>query len=346
MVNRRTALQSLIAATLVGAAGAPRLAPARQRLIKPARLRPGQTIGLVTPASNTPENEDIETAADIVRSLGFSVKKANNIYARTSYLAGSDEDRARDLNAMFADDDVAAIFCVRGGYGTTRILPYLDYALIRANPKVLMGYSDITGLLNAIFVKTGLVGFHGPNALDNFSDYALGEYEKVLLRPAARTVIGQAPPFATRRGRIDRQNRLTRITRGKARGRLIGGNLTLLTAINGTPYEPDYSDSILFLEDISEAPYRVDRMLTELWLSGHLDRVRGIAIGKFTDFDSGGNQFSMEEVFRMRFEPLGVPTLRGLMIGHIDDQTTVPIGIEAELDADAGTLTLMEAAVS
>lgn len=346
MIDRRTALKSLIAATLAGAAGAPVAARGRERIIKPARLESGQTIGLVTPASNTLENEDIEMAADIVRSLGFRVKKADNIYARTNYLAGSDEGRANDLNAMFADDDVDAIFCVRGGYGTTRILPWLDYELIRANPKVLMGYSDITGLINAIFVKTGLVGFHGPNAVQNFSDYALEEYEKVLVEPRPRTVIGQAPPFEARRGRIDKQNRLTRITRGKARGRLIGGNLTLLTSINGTPYEPDYSDCILFLEDVSEAPYRVDRMLTELWLSGHLDKVKGIAIGKFTDFDSDGNQFSMEEIFRMRFEPLGVPTLRGLMIGHIEDQTTVPVGIEAELDVDAGTLTLLEAAVS
>ncbi len=346
MIDRRSALKSLIAATLVSSAGTPLVAHGRERIIKPARLEPGQTIGLVTPASNTLENEDIEMAADIVRSLGFRVKKAGNIYARTNYLAGSDEGRASDLNAMFADDEVDAIFCVRGGYGTTRILPYLDYELIRANPKVLMGYSDITGLINAIFVKTGLVGFHGPNASQNFSDYALGEYRKVLVEPSARPVIGQAPPFEARPGRIDKVNRLTRIAGGTARGRLIGGNLTLLTSINGTPYEPDYSDCILFLEDVSEAPYRVDRMLTELWLSGHLDKVSGVAIGKFTDFESDGNQFSMEEIFRMRFEPLGVPTLRGLMIGHIEDQTTVPVGIEAELNVDAGTLTLLERAVS
>ncbi|MEM8815996.1 MAG: LD-carboxypeptidase [Pseudomonadota bacterium] len=348
MINRRTAIQSALAAAL--AAAAPASAhnhTERRALRKPKRLRNGQTVGIIAPASNVSEFESIEMAADIVRSLGFEVKKGANLYERSNYLAGDDRGRADDVNAMFADDSVDAIFCLRGGYGTSRMLPYLDFETIGKNPKIILGYSDITALLNAIHKNTGLVTFHGPIALQNFTDYTLGEYRKVLVEPSPRTVIGQAPPFDGRPGLIDKTNRLTRIVGGKARGPLIGGNLSLLAAIHGTPYEPDYEGAILFLEDVDEAPYRVDRMLTQLWLAGALEKVAGVAIGKFTDTDGyDGNEFSMEDVIRMRFEPLGVPTIRGLMIGHVDDQTTVPLGVQAELDVDAGTLTLLEAAVS
>lgn len=315
--------------------------------IKPARLRPGQRIGIVAPASSVPEFDQITMASEIVTSLGFEPVEGKNLYARTNYLAGEDRGRADDVNAMFADDSIDAIFCLRGGYGTTRMLPYLDYDVIRDNPKIITGYSDITGLINAITVKTGLVTFHGPIALQNFSDYTLSEYQKVLVDPTPNAVIGAAPPFETRAGLIDKTNRILTITGGKARGRLVGGNLTLLASINGTPYEPDYEGAILFLEDVDEAPYRIDRMLTELWLSGHLQKVAGVALGKFTDTGGyGGNEFSLEDVFRMRFESLGVPTVRGLMIGHVEDQTTVPVGIEAELDADKGSIRLLEAAVT
>ncbi len=345
MIDRRTAMKAAVAAALAGAA-----APAwskDMKTLKPKRLKQGQRIGIVAPASSVPEFDQITMAKDIVASLGFEPVEAEHLYARTNYLAGDDRDRAADVNAMFADDSVDAIFCLRGGYGTTRILPYLDYDLIQANPKVVLGYSDITGLNNAITTKTGLVTFHGPVALQNFTEYTLDEYRKVLVEPTKNTVIAAAPPFEARPGFIDKTNRILTITGGKARGRLVGGNLTLLTSINGTPFEPDYDGAILFLEDVDEAPYRVDRMLTELWLSGHLQKVAGVALGKFTESGGyGGNEFSLEDVFRMRFEPLGVPTVRGLMIGHVEDQTTVPIGIEAELDADAGNITLLEAAVT
>ncbi len=345
MIDRRAAMKAAMAAALTGAVST---AWSSDRAIsKPTRLRPGQRIGIVAPASSVPEFDQITMANEIVESLGFEPVEGDNLYARNNYLAGDDRGRAADVNAMFADDRIDAIFCLRGGYGTTRMLPYLDYDVIRANPKVIIGYSDITGLINAITMKTGLVTFHGPIALQNFSDYTLSEYQKVLVEPTRNAVIAAAPPFESRPGLIDKDNRILTITGGRARGRLIGGNLTLLTSVNGTPYEPDYEDAILFLEDVDEAPYRIDRMLTELWLSGHLQKVAGIALGKFTDTGGySGNEFSLEDVFRMRFEPLGVPTVRGLMIGHVEDQTTVPIGIEAELDADAGHIKLLEAAVT
>ena len=323
-----------------------RMTAAAQSTLKPRRLAEGNTVGLIAPASNAIENEEIGFAADIVRSLGFEVKEGKYLYSRNQYLAGTDLQRAEDVNLMFADSGVDAIFCLRGGYGTPRILPHLNFELIGRNPKVLMGYSDITALLTAIHVQTGLIGFHGPIANQTFSDYTLAEFRKVLVEPTATTIIGQAPPFTTAAGKVEDTNRITRFVGGTARGRLIGGNLSLLTTLIGTPFEPDFRNALLFIEDVGEAPYRVDRMLRQLWMAGKLQQVAGIAFGKFTDQGDGSeNSFSMEEVIRMRCEPLQVPTIRGLMIGHIDDQTVVPIGIEAELNADLGTLTLLEPAV-
>ena len=312
---------------------------------KPDRLRAGATVGLVTPASNVPENEDLLAAMDLVRSLGFQAKAAPNLRRRKQYLAGSDQQRADDLNGMFADDEVDAIFCVRGGYGSGRLLRDLDYQTIANNPKILMGYSDITAILNAIHVKTGMVTYHGPIAGDNFSSYTYEQFQRILMEPRQVTRIAQPPAFVEQPGVVERKNRLTPIVPGRAEGKLIGGNLSLLVTLLGTPYEPDFDGAILFLEDISEPPYSVDRMLTHLWLTGHLERTAGIVFGKFTDDDYDRNTLSMEQVLRERCEPLGIPTLRGAMIGHVEDQTVVPIGVNARLDVDEGTLTLLEPAV-
>lgn len=321
------------------------LAAVANATIKPQRLRPGMTVGLVTPASNVPEDEDLLAAMDFVRSLGFEARAAANLRRRKQYLAGTDQQRADDLNALFADPDVDAIFCVRGGYGSGRLLRDLDYDMIARNPKIIMGYSDITAILNAIHLRTGLLTFHGPIAGDNFSEYTFEQYRRVLVEPSTGTRIGEPPEFETRPGVVERDNRLTAIVSGSAEGHLIGGNLSLLVTLMGTPFEPDFDGAILFLEDVSEPPYSVDRMLTHLWLTGKLEQVAGIVFGKFTDDDYDGNTLSMEQVLRERCEPLGIPTLRGVMIGHIDDKTVVPIGARARLDVDAGTLTLLEQAV-
>lgn len=327
----------------------PRLAGAaspQAPYLKPKRLQAGMTVGLIAPASPTDEDERTRFAADIVRSFGFSVKEGEHLYRRDQYFAGTDRERADDLMAMFSDPDVDAIICLRGGYGASRILPLLDYEVIRNNPKALIGYSDITALLNAIFLKTGLFGFHGPIASQIFSDYTLAEFEKVLFNPEAPVPLGAAPPFEAGPGRAEEDNRLTVFRGGQARGRLIGGNLTLISHLIGTPYEPDFRDRILVLEDVYESPYRIDRMLTQLWLAGRLQQVAGIALGKFTEAEASGNTFSMEAVLRQRCESLGVPVVRGFMIGHIEDQTVIPIGALAELDADRGSLTLLEEAVT
>ncbi len=344
-MHRRTLMKSLIAAPLLGALGSQALAgasgaPARQLA---RRLQPGMTVGLITPASNAPENEDIRFAADVVRSLGFKVKESRHLYARNQYLAGTDAQRAADVNDMFSDKSVDAIFCMRGGYGTPRILPLLDYKTIGKNPKVLLGYSDITALHNAIHQRTGLVTFHGPIAGQNFTDYTYAEFNKVMMQAQHPVALGEAPPFDAAPGRVERDNRITTFVGGRARGRLIGGNLTLIASVMGTPFQPDFRDAILFLEDVHEAPYRIDRMLTQLWLAGVFDQVAGVVLGKFTDAGTDGNTFSLEQVFEQRFGQLKVPVVRGLMIGHVKDQTIVPVGGQAELDGDSGRLTLTEA---
>lgn len=314
-------------------------------IIKPPRLLPGMTVGLVTPASNAPEDEDLLATLDFVHSLGFEAKAAPNLRSRKQYLAGSDRQRADDLNTMFTDSEVDAIFCIRGGYGSGRLLRDLDYDNIARNPKIIMGYSDITAILNAIHLRTGLLTFHGPIAGDNFSDYTYGQYHRVLVEPTQSTLIGEAPQFESRPGVVDRINRVTTIVGGSAEGHLIGGNLSLLVTLMGTPFEPNFEGAILFLEDVSEPPYSIDRMLTHLWLTGKLEQVSGIVIGKFTEADYSGNTLSIEQVLRERFEPLGLPTLRGTMIGHVQDKTVVPIGARARMNADEGTLTLLEQAV-
>jgi len=315
-------------------------------IVKPKRLSPGDSIALVAPSSNAWEDEDIRFAIETMESLGFRVREGKHLYRRAAYLAGSDQERAADLNAAFADDAADAVFAIRGGYGAQRILPYLDYERIGKNPKILMGFSDITALHCAIHSRTGLVTFHGPTAMRTWSEYAVEQMRKVLMEPEAPLRLAGPPPFEARPGKVERENRVTKLVGGKARGRLIGGNLTLLSGLLGTPYQPDFAGKILFIEDVGESPYRVDRMLTHLWLAGVFDACAGVALGKFTDAKPGGGRSrSLEEIFRERFEPLGKPAVRGLMIGHIDDIATIPVGAEAELDADSGKLTLFETAV-
>jgi muramoyltetrapeptide carboxypeptidase len=316
-------------------------------LIKPQRLEAGQTIGIAAPASPTNEPEGVRFAIDTVESLGFNVQAAAHLFDRNGYLAGDDPVRAADLNALFADKNVDAIFCVRGGYGSSRLLPMLDYDAIRANPKVLLGYSDITALLLAVHRKTGLVTFHGPIAAQSYTSYTLAEFKKVLFDPHPPLTLGAPPPFERSEGRVEKANRITPLVPGTVQGRLFGGNLSLVTHLVGTPYLPDLAGAILFLEDVGEAVYNIDRMLTQLWLSGELQKVAGLVFGKFTEPrpSSWVQNRLLEDVLAERVQALGIPSVMGLMIGHMEDQTTLPLGCLAELDASAGTLRLLEAPV-
>lgn len=314
------------------------LAPTR----KPERLRPGMTVGVVAPSSPADEDETVRYGLELVESFGFKAKPGKHLFDRTEYLAGPDAARAEDVNAMFADPEVGAVMALAGGYGAMRILPHLDYGVIRANPKAFIGYSDITALHCALHRKCGLITYHGQTALSRFSDYSIAEFQKVLMQPDANISIGAPPPFQTGPGRVERENRITTIHPGVARGRLVGGNLTLISCLMGTPYEPDFTGRLVFLEDVHEKPYRVDRMLTQLLLSGKLAKAAGIIFGKFTDAEDTGNTFSLEHVLTDAAKQLQLPCARGLMIGHVADQTVVPIGVEAEFDAESGRLTLLE----
>jgi len=355
--SRRAFLENVSFASLI--AGFP--APARAALTRyaekppeplfPRALRRGDTVALIRPGSPSFEYEVNLMAAEIVASLGFTPKLMPNAGKRLGYLAGTDSERAADLNAAFADPKVSAVWCLRGGFGTSRLLPLLDYDAIRKNPKPFIGFSDMTGALNAIHRLTGLVTFHGPVANSMMSDYSLAAFRKVVMDGAAGR-IAEPPPFTPREGTIDRENRVWKLAGGKATGRLVGGNISVFSTLVGTPFEPELKGRILFLEEDGEDPYRIDRWLTQFLLTGKLAGLSGIALGKFTDCEPAPEHslsllgsWNWQEVCADRLGKLGIPVVAGLCFGHARDNATLPVGAMAELDAEAGTLTLLEPAV-
>lgn len=311
---------------------------------KPNRLAPGQTVGIVSPAGVTYETVQVEIVEETLDVLGLKMKAGKSMASRWGYFAGTDEERANDINTMFADDAVDAIFALHGGWGSARLLSLLDYDTIAANPKIFLGYSDITALLMAIHAKTGLVTFHGPNGNSVWNEYSASYVQSLLFDAEPVLYVN---PKEKGDALVQREHRIRTITPGKATGRLLGGNLTVLTAIIGSDFLPAWNGNILFLEDIGEAVYRVDRMLTQLKLAGVLDSISGFVFGKCTDCraDSGYSSFTLNEVLDQHIKPLGIPAWTGAMIGHIDQKFTVPLGVEAAIDAEKGTIKLLEAAV-
>ncbi|HUF11599.1 MAG TPA: LD-carboxypeptidase [Longimicrobiales bacterium] len=312
--------------------------------LKPPRLRSGQTVGLINPAGASYVSWDLEVVEESLAALGFRTVRGAHVLDRRGYFAGTDEERAADLNRMFADDAIDGILCVRGGWGSARILSLIDYDAVRAHPKVFVGYSDVTALLLAMHARTGLVGFHGPVGTATWNEFSVGWFRRVLMDAEAVTF---ANPIDVGDNLVQTSDRVQTITPGRARGRVLGGNLSVLTGIVGSGYLPDWDGAILFLEEIGEDIYRVDRMLTQLKLAGILDAVAGVVFGKCTDCDSGETygSLTLEEVLDDHLQPLGVPAWYGAMIGHIADKWTVPVGTEVEIDADAGTVTMLEPAV-
>ncbi|MEM6380439.1 MAG: LD-carboxypeptidase, partial [Bacteroidota bacterium] len=249
------------------------------QLLKPKRLKAGDTIGLITPGSFIPDKA-LEKAVANVKKLGFKVKLGKNIRALRGFNAGTDAQRLEDLHTMFSDPDVDGIWCARGGYGCTRILPLINYNLIRNNPKVFLGYSDITALHNAFLQQCQLVTFHGPVASSTMTSYATQQFKSVLMQPKAKLSI----PIAQANAQIkDELYQEKTVVSGTAQGALIGGNLSLLAAMAGTEFGIDATDKIIFMEDIEEKPYRVDRMLTQLRQSSNLEKAAGFALGIFAD---------------------------------------------------------------
>ena len=306
-------------------------------LRKPPALRPGSTLGLVAPAGYPPDPEAAGRGIRRLKSLGFGVQTGRFWGRKSGYLAGTDQERAADLMEMFTDPTVDGIVCLRGGYGSMRLIPYLDFQLISKNPKVFVGFSDITTLHLALTRLAGFVTFHGPMVASDFGGgataYTVEYFRRAVTAPG---VIGE----------IVRPNdgaRVETINGGRAVGTLTGGNLTLVAASLGTSFEIQTKGSILFLEEMGEESYRVDRMLTQLKLAGKLDRVAGIVFGRSTGGATKG--VGLREAVREILGPVGVPAVYGLALGHEADKVTLPLGVRAGLDADRGLLVVTEPAV-
>lgn len=312
---------------------------------KPKRLKKGDTIALVTPGSYITEQEKLESINNI-QSLGFNVVYTDRLMRKNGYFSAVDEERAADLNEMFERKDVQAIMCARGGYGCARILPYLDYDLIEDNPKVLIGFSDVTALQYAIYKNSGLVTFHGPVSISTFSSFSVKNFESVLVNPTFELELVNSA-----NGNNYNPYGITVISEGIAEGELVGGNLSICVSLIGTEYDIDYSDKIIFLEEFIEEPYRIDRMLTQMIQAGKFENAAGIALGvfKLCEPDKSNpafqGSFSLLEVLHDRLGNLGIPVIYGLSFGHVADKFTLPFGGRAELNTETKKLKLLEAAV-
>lgn len=297
---------------------------------QPPALAPGDTVGVVAPASPV-DPQKLERGIQLLKNYGFRVKVGKHVLGRSSLFAATDRERAEDLCCMLESQEVKAIFCARGGYGSQRLLPLIASLAKKVQPKIFVGYSDITAL-HSLFQQYGWVTWHGPMPGDwvgmadhGFSVDALFAWLTGQANGHIALPVG-THPFAIRPGR--------------ATGRLVGGNLSLVAALQGTPYEVDTDDAILFIEDIGEAPYRVDRMLSSLHLAGKLDPLQGVVLGDFTDCNPqpGAPLVTVEEVLRSHFSEREIPVLMGFPSGHGKTNVPLPLGHEVELDADSGQI--------
>jgi muramoyltetrapeptide carboxypeptidase len=345
-ISRRAFATLAAAAVMLPAGARPRPTAMTHSLIKPPRLRFGDTVALVAPGGHT-NDEAIGKAAARIEQLGFKVRQGANLRAVHGNYAGSVRQRLDDLHAMFADREVKAIWCIRGGSGCISLLSGLDYRLIRANPKILLGYSDITALHLAIHRHAGLVTFHGPVASSGDSDYATSHMLAVLMDPQPVYTIAMALENQVR-ARDEPQYAVRTATHGVASGPLIGGNLSMVSALAGTPYAADFRKAILFIEEVNEEPYRIDRWMTQLDLAVGLAKAAAVMIGICENCGPKDDDIalSLEQTLDQHLLPLIIPAVSGYSFGHIRNQFTLPVGVMARLDTGAQTLTLLEAAVS
>ena len=304
----------------------------RRKLLKPKRLKPGDTVALTAPAGILYDESEFDRMKKDLESLGFNVVFGEFVRERYGYFAGRDHQRALDLNRFFADPQIDGIVSVRGGWGCSRILPYLDFERIRQNPKVYCGFSDNTTLHLAFLAYSGLISFHGPNGASEWNEFTKQSFRDVVMDGLEAEYVSSS--------------RVDTLYSGSAEGRLTGGNLSILVTSLGTPYAPDPEGAILFVEDIGEEPYKVDRMLTHLARAGFLDNISGFVFGQCTDCKPDNSRgFTMKEVIKHHILPLEIPAVAGMDIGHDDNNFTIPVGVKASLDADRGVLKLMEPGV-
>ena len=301
--------------------------PSNKKNIRPPRLKPGDTIGFVAPAS--PFDPDLFLrGVRTVESMGFRTRVNDGIFEKAGYLAGNDVHRARLVNQLFREATINAIFCARGGFGSLRILPLVDYDLIRENPKVFIGFSDITALLTAITTRSGLISFHGPVVT------TLAGASEMTCNALLGAVSSDMPlEFQPASGVV--------VQAGRAQGRLIGGNLTTLCHLLATPFETKFKKCILLLEDRGEALYRIDRMLFQMKLAGCFDGIAGLVLGSF---EGCGSLDGIYKIFQQHFKEIPVPILAGFDTGHGEQNLTIPIGIDAILDTDKQLLSFAQPA--
>ncbi len=357
----------LLIAIIAGACAAEERKQSQPAPIYPKALAPGDTVMIVAPAKYLDKSR-VALAKKRLEEMGFNVRIPGGLFRKKGFLGGTDDERAAELMAAFADPKVNAIFPGTGGYGTTRIIDKLNYDVIRRNPKILVGFSDITGLHIAINQRTGLVTFHSPNpewglgVEKNLSPFAAKWFWRAILAKEYGVSAGSRDPRTTHVGYtivthasdnddsetikfFDEVPRVYTLHGGKGRGRLIGGNLSVMHAMMGTDFEIQTDGKILFIEDVGEAPYRVDRMLQTLRMAGKFDHVTGVILGQFTsreDESKWDDDASIDDVLRDFFGQLKVPVLSHFPIGHVRYNATLPVGAMAELDADAQTLRILE----
>jgi muramoyltetrapeptide carboxypeptidase len=288
----------------------------------PRALRNGDSVGVVAPGSPF-DRQKFAEGISIIENLGFHPVFSHEIFQEKGYLAGSDRHRADMLNEAFTDDAIRAVFCARGGYGALRILDYLDFDLIGSHPKIFMGYSDMSVILNALWLKCHMVSFHGPmiESLAAADDRTIKSFYETLCGHQRLSVQPQKAAV---------------LQPGSCRGRVAGGNLTTLCHLIGTPYQPDFSGCILLLEDTGEAPYRIDRMLSQMKMAGCFEKIAGIILGSFEKCDNIADIYT---VFSDIFSEMQVPILAGFDIGHGQPNITIPFGVDALLDTHSSTLT-------
>ncbi|MEM9541363.1 MAG: LD-carboxypeptidase [Cyanobacteria bacterium P01_E01_bin.42] len=315
----------------------------QSNLIKPRALKAGDTVGIITPSSPILDPDDRAKIPVLLDSWGLRVKFAPHVGSRGTF-SESIGDRADDLHAMFADPEVQAIM-MQGGYGAMQILDRLDWNLIANNPKIFVGFSDITALHLAIHQKTRLVTFHGPNPFSIFNEYTSNTFQQALFQTQPLGILTNPPEDNPRRP----THRLRTVRSGQGTGALIGGNLSLIAALMGTPFEIETAGKILFLEDIGEGTYQIDRMLTQLRLAGKFAGVRGIIWAECnrcgTNSPNSTSIYTLGEVIDGILGSVGVPVLSGMTLGHTANKLTLPLGIEATLDAEAGTLEILDSGV-
>ncbi len=312
-------------------------------LIKAKALKQGDSVRIISPGTAVNDPDDINKANEIVKSLGLIPIFSNNLLAGSGYKTRTVKERIDDIHEAFSDDNAKAVFCIRGGYGSGQLLDSIDYQLIRNNPKIFCGYSDITALHLAINKYSGLVTFHSPVLLSPFTSFTQEIFVKLLFNSE---IYGKISNPSNKSG-LRTIYPIRTIVSGKASGQIIGGNLSLISSLVGTKYQIDTKDKILAFEDVGESPYRIDRMLNQLRLSGILENAKGFIIGKCSDCtqDQATWDWSLGEVLDYYIKPLNKPAFYGLLFGHTSEQITIPLGINVTIDADLGTLNLDEQCV-